>query len=82
MQIDNLDHIRLNGDAKQHYVADPDRDAEFVTEQLLQDESAREGVNRRDRFFDAPNQLPTVVSPQAFSRKRRSRVEYLLALPV
>src|SRR5439155_25982356 len=46
MQIDNHDYSGLDGNTEQRYVADPNSDAEVVTEQLLQDESAGERVNR------------------------------------
>src|SRR6266404_3870841 len=48
MQIHDHDNARFDGDAEQRDVADPDRHAEVVAEQLLQDEAPRERVERRE----------------------------------
>src|SRR5207245_9980300 len=48
MQIYNQDDAGFNGNAEESDVADPDRHAEVVAEQLLQNQAARQCIDRRE----------------------------------
>src|SRR5579863_2068084 len=48
MQVNDHDYAGLHGNAEQCNVADPDRNAEVVTERPLQNQPARQSVDRRE----------------------------------
>src|SRR5713226_654541 len=48
MEIDHHDHTSFNCDPKQCDVTDPDRNAEVVAKQPLQDQAACHGIERRE----------------------------------
>jgi len=57
VEVDHHDHAGFHRDSKQRDVPHPDRHAEVVAEEPLQDQSARHCVKGRKRLYEIAETL-------------------------